>query len=74
MIEFKVPEVPELPGGNVIVSKKVWNDVLSYIRDLQRALNNQANELVLQSQRISKVESNSAELAKALGGIYDALS
>jgi len=74
VISLKLPEVPELSGNNVVVSKDVWNALVQYINLMQRTINVQANEVLLLNTRTSKLEQNVATLAKALGGIYDANS
>lgn len=74
MAPLKLPEVPEIFGNNVVVSKEVWNTLIQYVNLMQRTINVQANEILLLNTRMSKTEQNVATLAKALGGIYDANS
>mgnify|MGYP003458911708 CR=1 FL=1 len=74
MDKLKLPEVPEIIGGNVIVPKTVWEGLVRYISLMQKTINAQSEELAKQSNRIQKVESAAVELAKAVGGIYNALS
>ena len=74
MYSLKIPEVPVTSGNTVVVPKDVWDLLVKYLVQVEKALNAQADELVLQSQRLSRIEGDSANLAKALGGIYDAIS
>lgn len=71
MLKLYLPPVPPLTGGNVIVSKDVWVELIRYIESMQTVINTQAETITKLSKDISKSKENIAEIAKAVGGLYN---
>lgn len=71
MLKIYLPPVPPITGGNVIVPKDVWASLVQYLNTMQEVINAQAEVITQHSKDISKSKENIAEIAKAVGGLYD---
>lgn len=71
MLKLYLPPVPPLTGGNVIVSKDVWVELIAYINTMQDTINTQASKIVDLSKQLNVANENISKIAVAVGGLYD---
>lgn len=71
MLKLYLPPVPPLTGGNVIVSKDIWIELIAYINNMQDVINTQASKIIDLSKQLNIANENISKIAVAVGGLYN---
>jgi hypothetical protein len=71
MVRLYVKKLPPVHGGNVILSKESWDELVEYLSHLATVVNEQAKVI---AKLLDKTGTNTNDiklLAEIVGGIYD---
>lgn len=71
MSDLRLPSLPPVVGGNVIVSNEAWTALVKYLRTVQTVVNSQSAQLAEITKELSQCRAHIATIAEALGGIYN---
>ena len=71
MLRMYVKELPPTYGGNVILSKSSWDELIEYLETVTKVVNRQAKVIEKLLNNVGNNTKDIKTIAEALGGIYN---